>query len=618
MLGGVKPQVLYGAVTALQVRAQLEKILTSDTFIRSERLSQFLRYVVEETLRGNGARLKEQVLGQDLYSRGDDYDPNADPIVRVDARRLRDKLREYYAGASGDAVLITLPKGSYVPSFEANPATRPLEVPEPELTGIRGTNRVQWRKLAAAGALTFVLAVVATWYVLTPSSPPKIRIRPLTSLPGLENSPSLSPDGNFVVFAWSNGGPADLYIKDVDGESSRRLTETPQAEFSPAWSPGGREIAFIRAGQGVFIMSALGETERKIADGGTHVAWAADSRAVVVRVPCPGSKDLFGIDRIQIDTLERRQIVRAGAPFPLRLWTFSASPDGKTLAFTGSERPGVGDIYTVPVSGGPPRRLTTLKAIIDAVEWTPDGKDLIYSADIGRSGRLRLWRIPATGSAGPGEALTAGQVESAEQPSVARGRPGDSVRIAYRSAIKNVSLRRVEIQPSGPTEPVGAATPLAAQTASHDCGGAFSPDSQQYVFRSYRSGEGRLWTVGRDGSGLRPLNSLNVLEGRPFESAWSPDGRRIAFELVASDGNSDIYVSDVTGGRAVRLTTEASVDALPSWSPDGQWIYFMSDRSGSLRIWKLPSQGGPATVVSPGSGFQPKASPDGQYVLSEP
>ena len=77
------------------VRAQLDKILASDTFSRSERLSNFLRYVVEETLRGTGVGLKEAVISRELYRRGDDFETATDPIVRVDARRLRDKLREY-------------------------------------------------------------------------------------------------------------------------------------------------------------------------------------------------------------------------------------------------------------------------------------------------------------------------------------------------------------------------------------------------------------------------------------------------------------------------------------------------------------------------------------------
>src|SRR5213083_2638435 len=95
-----------------RVRSQLERMLASGIFTRSERLSAFLRYVVEQKLGGQGDGLKEQVLGRQLYAKGPEFDGAADPIVRVDARRLRDKLREYYAEFPRDPILILLPKGS--------------------------------------------------------------------------------------------------------------------------------------------------------------------------------------------------------------------------------------------------------------------------------------------------------------------------------------------------------------------------------------------------------------------------------------------------------------------------------------------------------------------------
>ena len=100
------------------VRSQLENVLASELFSRSERLSAFLRFVVEETLDGRGETLKEPVLAHQLYGKDADFDGASNPIVRVDARRLRDKLREYYADATADPVVISLPKGSYVPAFE--------------------------------------------------------------------------------------------------------------------------------------------------------------------------------------------------------------------------------------------------------------------------------------------------------------------------------------------------------------------------------------------------------------------------------------------------------------------------------------------------------------------
>ena len=101
------------------VRAQLERILASEVFSRSQQLRRFLSFIVEQRLAGQGHSLKESVLAHELYGKGTDFDGGTDPVVRVDARRLRDKLREYDEGRS-DPVVISLPKGSYVPVFEAN------------------------------------------------------------------------------------------------------------------------------------------------------------------------------------------------------------------------------------------------------------------------------------------------------------------------------------------------------------------------------------------------------------------------------------------------------------------------------------------------------------------
>ena len=95
----------------------------SAVFSRSQQLRRFLSFIVEQSLAGQGHTLKESVLAHELYGKGTDFDGGTDPVVRVDARRLRDKLREFYEGRS-DPVVISLPKGSYVPVFEGNSASR--------------------------------------------------------------------------------------------------------------------------------------------------------------------------------------------------------------------------------------------------------------------------------------------------------------------------------------------------------------------------------------------------------------------------------------------------------------------------------------------------------------
>jgi predicted ATPase len=96
------------------VREQLARILASETFAKAENLRRFLNYVVERTLYGDPSGLKEYVVGVEVFDRGERFDPAIDTIVRVQARRLRAKLRQYYASEGlRDALFIELPKGQY-------------------------------------------------------------------------------------------------------------------------------------------------------------------------------------------------------------------------------------------------------------------------------------------------------------------------------------------------------------------------------------------------------------------------------------------------------------------------------------------------------------------------
>lgn len=98
------------------IRAQLERVLSSPQFSHSGRLSRFLRFIVEAAQAGQADSVKEYLIGVEVFDRGKDFDPRIDPIVRVQAAKLRSKLMEYYASAGAkDPVVITLPKGSYAP-----------------------------------------------------------------------------------------------------------------------------------------------------------------------------------------------------------------------------------------------------------------------------------------------------------------------------------------------------------------------------------------------------------------------------------------------------------------------------------------------------------------------
>lgn len=110
-------------ISAHAIRLQLAKILKSDGFVRSTRMRHFLRFVVEETLAGRSGQICEYNIGISVFQRDESFEPAIDPIVRNDARRLRQKLLEYYQQSRSDdekQIVIDLPKGGYAPVFRRN------------------------------------------------------------------------------------------------------------------------------------------------------------------------------------------------------------------------------------------------------------------------------------------------------------------------------------------------------------------------------------------------------------------------------------------------------------------------------------------------------------------
>src|SRR5437660_470999 len=101
-----------------KVVEQLNRILASRAFRQADRLKRFLSFIVEETIAGRGERLKEFVVGMEVFGKDNSFDPRNDPIVRVQARRLRTQLARYYREeGQEDNLVIELPKGGYAPIF---------------------------------------------------------------------------------------------------------------------------------------------------------------------------------------------------------------------------------------------------------------------------------------------------------------------------------------------------------------------------------------------------------------------------------------------------------------------------------------------------------------------
>jgi TolB-like protein/Flp pilus assembly protein TadD len=131
----VKPTEIrreISTISSAQAYAQLQKILEDSLFSRTQRMSRFLRFGVEHALAGTGHQVKEYLVGVDVFDRPKDYDPRVDPIVRVEARRLRAKLRSYYASSgNSDELIIDFPKGAYAAELHLRSSAQSI-VPAPE------------------------------------------------------------------------------------------------------------------------------------------------------------------------------------------------------------------------------------------------------------------------------------------------------------------------------------------------------------------------------------------------------------------------------------------------------------------------------------------------------
>ena len=227
----MRPDSALQRPTIAEINAAVAAVSASSGFVSSPRLERFLRYIVEQTLAGNGDQLQEAVIGLEVYDRGPNYDPKADSIVRVEARRLRKALAEYYAAeGQNDRVVIEVPKGRYVPEFHRQ----------------RGrTLAWNWKRYAAALAI-LTAALIGAWRMSDTTSRTVERTpRQITADTGLSAWPEISADGNLIVYSSDrDGGPdLDLWLRYVDRDETIQLTDEPGDEIGPdhrlmvLWSP---------------------------------------------------------------------------------------------------------------------------------------------------------------------------------------------------------------------------------------------------------------------------------------------------------------------------------------------------------------------------------------------
>jgi len=192
--GPTVPQGREDIFAEANVGKELEKILSSATFHEAEGLRRFLRYAVEQTLRGQGDTLKEYRLGIDVFDRDSSFDPRLDPVVRMAARRLRSKLKDYYETEGiEDPICIAVPKGSYAAAFSHRVSNElPVAVVEPS----QATKYRQFAGIALV-LLATVIGIVIYWLrahrsqTAVPTQHPSLAVLHLLNLTG-------NPDNEYL------------------------------------------------------------------------------------------------------------------------------------------------------------------------------------------------------------------------------------------------------------------------------------------------------------------------------------------------------------------------------------------------------------------------------------
>jgi Tol biopolymer transport system component len=441
-------------------------------------------------------------------------------------------------------------------------------------TGVSSGRTLRTAIAAVAGAALLFLAY--RFGRRTPSAaadgaPLQAHFTQLTSDPGVEENPALSPDGKLLAYVSRATGNADIYVLRVGGKNPIDLTkDEPADDVEPAFSPDSSQIAFRsdRQGGGVFVMGSTGESVRRLTDTGYAPAWSPDGKQIVFvtesfRDPLDRAfnSELWSVE---VASGAKRKLYGGDAVQP------SVSPHGLRIAFWGLPQGSQRDIFTIPLKGlaaGEKPVAVTDDAPVDWNPiWSPDGKFLYFGSN--RGGTLNLWRIAIDEASGK----PLGSPEPLTTPSRWSGFfsvSGDGKQIAYLALDPMTSVEKFAFDPT-------SGRPLGAPTA---------------ILR-----------------GSLPL----------IEPDISPDGQWIA--IRSTGAQDDLFLLKSDGSTLRQLTNDPWRDRTPMWSPDGKRIAFHSDRSGTYEAWTIQPDGSGLTQLTHSKGhqvIQPRWSPDGSRIAWE-
>jgi len=396
-----------------------------------------------------------------------------------------------------------------------------------------GSGRPHW--LWALVAAVLVAAVVAVTLASRGAAPRAAGsgwiasdVRALTSDPGSERRPAVSPDGTRVAYGQLDPSGGDKSVDRImlraigESQSVRLTTRSSTFEEVPVWSPDGSQIAFERLDKEkctMYIVSSLGGAEREVGGCQNYMVhyfdWYPDGKALISAQNLGGVYDNMVLMRWDLATGTRQPLDYERTPDAQDLEAHF-SPDGKYIAFRRGLAP-YSDLCVMPAAGGAVRQLTQLHSRIRGLAWTQDSRGLIFSSN--HNGQFTLYTVPVDG--GSVQPLGIGP---AEYPSSARG--ADSV--AYEIPRTTHQLAWVALGGDK------AVPELLAKSTGSDSSPAFSPDGTRLAFVSDRSGAQQVWLYD---FGTREVTALTEFHAALLiNPTWSADGRRL---LVTARGKDN-------------------------------------------------------------------------------
>ncbi|NUS39253.1 MAG: hypothetical protein HOQ02_09555 [Lysobacter sp.] len=390
----------------------------------------------------------------------------------------------------------------------------------------------------------------------------------ITSAPGSEMWPSLSPDGAQVVYsAWTpDGDEGALMVQITAPVPPRALTTPPKGvmDTMPAWSPNGREIVFERLGPGercgLYLIPASGGEPRQVSDCRRselgQYGWHPDGRHLIASELGAVAGDDGALHVLDLAT-------GAWTPLPYRKAASDMdlapaySPDGKWIAFR--RNISLSDLWRVPATGGVPERLTDLRTNFFGHAWAPDGRSLVLSRyqDAG----LQLSRLQLAD-----RSLRDLGVANAAWPAIATRAPS----MAFVVGNTLAAMYRLDLtKPDARPEPVFPSTGL-------DLMPSIAPDGTQLAWMSNRSGRLGLWWARLD----QP-NSLRLIDGLVpmprYGAAWAADGSRML--VVGRDGTHlALYEVHPDSGRVQRLPVPDGEPVQAEYLPDANRLLVVAER----------------------------------------